>query len=160
MTAVAGGITRTVVVNVVGSRLSIQGPAALVRGASAQYTVSLVDSADRGITGRALTVSSARGNTLSAPSLTTDSTGRATVNLTVANAGNDTLTVTGLGLTSTQPISVNSDSFTFTAPAEAAEIPLSTPQTVTIRWLVNGAAAVNVPVTFTTTRGTLTGRPQ
>jgi Bacterial Ig-like domain (group 1) len=160
VTAVAGGITRTVVVSVVGSRLSIQGPAALVLGASAQYTVSLVDSADRGIAGRAITATSARGNTLSAPSLTTDATGRATVTVTVANAGNDTLTLTGLGLTTTQPIAVNSDSFTFTTPAEAAEIPLSTPQTVTIRWLTAGnPVAVGTPVTFTSTRGTVTGSP-
>lgn len=160
VTAVAGGITRTVVVNVVGSRLSIQGPAALVLGASAPYTISLVDSADRGINGTALAVSSARANTLSAPTLTTDSTGRATFNVTIANAGNDTITATGLGLTATQTISVNSDSFTFTTPAVAAEIPLSTPQTVTVRWLTNGTpVAVGTPITFTTTRGTVTGSP-
>ncbi len=160
VTAVAGGITRTVVVNVVGSRLSIAGPPALVQGAGAQYTVSLVDSADRGITGRALTVTSARANTLSASSLTTDSTGRATFNVTIANAGNDTITVTGLGLTATQPISVNSDSFTFTTPAEAAEIPLATSQTVTVRWLTGGSpVAAGTPITFTTTRGTVTGSP-
>jgi len=160
VTAVAGGITRTVVVSVVGTRLSIQGPGALVLSASSPYTVSLVDSADRGIAGRALAVSSARGNTLSAPSLTTDATGRATFNLAIANAGNDTITVTGLGLTATQPVSVNSDSFAFTTPAAAAEIPLATPQTVTIRWTTSGTpVASGTPVTFTTTRGTVTGSP-
>jgi len=160
VTAVAGGITRTVVVNVVGSRLSIQGAPALVLGSSATYTVSLVDSADRGITGRALTVASARANTLSASSLTTDSSGRATFTVTIANAGNDTVTVTGLGLTSTQPISVNSDSFTVTTPADAAEIPLATPQTVTVRWLTNGSpVAAGTPITFTTTRGAIVGSP-
>ncbi len=157
VTAVAGGITRTVVVNVVGSRLSIQGASALVLGATSSYTVSLVDSADRGIAGRTLTVSSARANTLSASSLTTDAAGRATFNLTVANAGNDTLTVTGLGLVATQPVGVNSDSFTITTPVDAAEIPLSTPQTVTVRWLTNGVAVpAGTPVNFTITRGTIT----
>jgi hypothetical protein len=160
VTAVAGGITRTVTVNVIGSRLSIQGPNALVLGASAQYTVSLVDSADRGIAGRALTVSSARGNTLSSSSLTTDPTGRATFNVTATSGGNDTLTITGLGLTGTQPVSVNADSFTFTTPALNAEVPLSTPTTVTVRWLQNGQpVAAGTPVTFTTTRGTVTGSP-
>lgn len=160
VTAVAGGITRTVAVNVIGSRLSIQGPNALVLGASAQYTVSLVDSADRGIAGRALTVSSARGNTLSASSLTTDATGRATFNVTAASGGNDTLTITGLGLTGTQPVSVNADSFTFTTPALNAEVPLATPTTVTVRWLQNGQpVAAGTPVTFTSTRGTVVGSP-
>lgn len=155
VTAVAGGITKTVNVNVIGTRLSIQGPNALVLGASAQYTVALVDSADKGIGNIALTVASARANTLSATSLTTDGTGRATFTVTAANGGNDTLTVTGLGLTSTQAVTVNADSFTFTAPALNAEIPLSTPQTVTVRWLTAGAPVQNQPVTFTTTRGTI-----
>ena len=148
VTAVAGGITRTVAVNVIGSRLSVTGPSALVLGATAQYTVALVDSADRGIDSTALTVSSARGNTLSATSLTTDGTGRATLNVTATTGGNDTITVTGLGLTATAPISINADSFAFSTPAEAAEVPLSTAQTVTVRWLQNGApVAVGTPVT-------------
>lgn len=160
VTAVAGGITKTVAVNVIGSRLAIAGPTALVLQASAQYTVTLLDSADRGIANRALTVSSARGNTLSAASLTTDATGRATFNVTATSGGNDTLTVTGLGLTSTQPVSVNADSFSFTTPADAAEVPLNTPQTVTVRWLQNGTpVAAGTAVTFTTTRGTITGSP-
>lgn len=159
VTAVAGGITRTVAISVVGTRLSIQGPNALVLGASSPFTVTLVDSADRGISGQALTVSSALANTLSATSLSTDATGRATFNATIANAGNDTLTVTGLGLTAIQTIAVNSDSFTFTTPADALEIPLATAQTVTVRWLTNGNPMAGSPVTFTTTRGTVTGSP-
>ena len=160
VTAVAGGITRTVAVNVIGSRLSVSGPAALVLGSSAQYTVSLVDSADRGIANKAMTVSSARGNTLSAASLTTDGNGRATFNVTAAVGGNDTITVTGLGLTATAPVSVNADSFAFTTPAASAEIPLSTPTSVTVRWLQNGVpVAAGTPVTFTSTRGTITGSP-
>lgn len=155
VTAVAGGITKTVNVNVIGTRLSIQGPAALVQGASAPYTVSLVDSADKAISNIALTVSSARANTLSATSLTTDGTGRANFTVTAANGGNDTLTVTGLGLTATQAVSVNADSFTFKAPALNAEIPLSTPQTVTVSWLTGGNPVVGQPVSFTTTRGTI-----
>lgn len=158
VTAVAGGVTRTVVVNVIGTRLAIQGPSALVLGASAPYTVSLVDSGDRGIGSTVLTVSSARGNTISATSLTTSGTGQATFNLTINAAGNDTVTVSGLGLTTTQTISVNSDSFAFSTPPADAEIPLSTPQTVTVRWLQNGQpVAAGTPVTFTTTRGTVTG---
>jgi len=160
VTAVAGGITKTVAVNVIGSRLAIAGPTALVLAASAQYTVTLLDSADRGIAGRALTVSSAKGNTLSASSLTTDATGRATFNVTATSGGNDTITVTGLGLTSTQPVAVNADSFSFTTPADAAEVPLGTPQTVTVKWLQNGTpVAAGTAVTFTTTRGTITGSP-
>jgi hypothetical protein len=159
VTATAQGLTQQVTTAVTGTRLAIQGATALVLGANASYTVTLLDSGDRGIPGRALTVSSARANTLSASALTTDSNGRATFNLTVANPGNDTLTVAGLGLTTTQAVTVNADSFTFSSPAVNAEIPLNTPTSVTVRWLSNGAAVVGQPVAFATTRGLVTGSP-
>jgi hypothetical protein len=156
VTASAGTITQTVAVQVTGTRLTVQGPAALVLNANATYTVSLVDSGDRGIPNRPLTVASARNNTVTPASLTTDAQGRATFTVTVTQPGNDTLTVTGLGLTATQPVAVNSDSFSFTAPAtDNLEIPLGTPQTFTIRWLNNGTPVVGQPVAFSTTRGTL-----
>jgi hypothetical protein len=159
VTATAQGVTQQVATSVTGTRLSIQGANALVLGASATYTVTLLDSGDHGITGRPLAVTSARGNTLSASALTTDSNGRATFNVTIANPGNDTLTVTGLGLTTAQAIAVNADSFAFTAPAANVEIPLNTPTTVTVRWLSNGSPVVGQAVTFSTTRGSVTGSP-
>ncbi|MFO1427066.1 MAG: Ig-like domain-containing protein [Steroidobacteraceae bacterium] len=159
VTATAQALTQTVTLNVTGTRLSIQGANALVLGANSTYTVTLIDSGDHGIAGRTITVTSARNNTLSATSLTTDTTGRATFTMTVANAGNDTLTVSGLGLTAAQAVSVNADSFTFTTPAANAEAALNTPTTLTVRWLTNGAPNVGQPVTFNTTRGTITGSP-
>ncbi len=159
VTASAQGVTQQLTLAVTGSRLSIQGANALVLGASAVYTVTLLDSGDVGIVGRAISVSSARGNTLSATALTTDSTGKATFSMTIANPGNDTITVAGLGLTATQVVTVNADVFTFSTPALNAEIPLNTPTSVTIHWLSNGAAVVGQPVTITSTRGTVTGSP-
>lgn len=163
VTAVAGGLTRTVGVNVIGSRLTVQGPAALVVGAPAQYIVTLVDSADRGIASKAVTVSSARGSTLSSTSLITDATGRASFTATATAGGNDTLTVTALGLTTNQAVTVNADSFDFTTPALNAELPISPPSPqpavlhpVTVRWLQNGTPVpAGSTVSFTTTRGVI-----
>jgi hypothetical protein len=157
VTATAGAVAQTVNVSVVGTRLSVQGAAALVQGATSTYTVELLDSGNRGISGRTLTVASARGNTIAPASVTTDSTGRATFNATITQAGNETLTVSGLGLAANQAVAVNSASFVFTAPtADGVEVPLSTPQTFTIRWLNGGTPQVGQPVTFTSTRGTVT----
>lgn len=156
VTAVAGTITQTVVVQVTGTRLNLQGPTALVLGSTSTFTVSLVDSADRGLPNRALTVSSARGNSVTPTALTTDTQGRATFTVNVTQGGNETITVTGLGLTANQPVAVNSDSFTYTAPtADNTEIPLATARTFSIRWLNGGNPVVGQPVTFTTTRGTI-----
>ncbi|MEO6185335.1 MAG: Ig-like domain-containing protein, partial [Steroidobacteraceae bacterium] len=156
VTAMAGNVTATVTVNVAGSTLSVQGPNALTLSQQGTYRVTLLDSGNHAIAGRAITVASARSNTLSASTVTTDSTGSASFNLTAANGGNDTLTVTGLGLTSTQAVAVNSDSFWITAPAAGTEVALGAPQAVTVTWLVGGAPVAGQTVNFSTTRGTVT----
>jgi hypothetical protein len=159
VTATAGAITQTINVDVAGTTLAIAGPPTLALNASGAYTITLADSAARGISGRVLTVSVNNGNTVTPTSVTTDSQGRATAQLTVANAGATTISVVGLGLTATQAVAVNADSFTFTTPAaNGAELTLSGPPgtPVTVRWLRNNAAVADgTIVNFSTTRGTL-----
>lgn len=155
VTATAGNVSGTVSVNVGGSQLSVQGPTALVHGQSATYTINLTDSDGKGIANIPLTVSSARQNGLNPNQLTTNSGGTATFQLAVNNTGDDTLTVTGMGLTATHAVAVNSDAFAFTTPAENAEIPLNTNQTVTIQWTSGGVPQPNQTISFAATRGTL-----
>jgi Bacterial Ig-like domain (group 1) len=155
VTAVAANITRTLNIDVTGSTLSVQGPAALTLSQQGTYTVTLLDSGSRPVANQAVTVASARSNTLSAGTVTTNANGTATFNMTAANGGNDTITVTAIGLTSTQAVAVNSDNFTITAPAANTEVALGASQTVTARWLVNNAPVVGQTVNFATTRGTL-----
>jgi hypothetical protein len=156
VTAVAANQTRTVNVDVTGTTLTVQGPNALTLSQQGTYTVTLVDSGNRAVANQAVTVASARSNTLSASALTTGANGTATFRLTAANGGADTITVTALGLTSTQAVAVNSDSFTITAPAAGTEVTLGASQAVTARWLVNNVPVVGQTVNFATTRGTLT----
>jgi hypothetical protein len=155
VTARAGDVTSTVTVDVSGSTLTVQGPSDLTLNQVGTYRVSLLDGANRAIAGRTVTITSSRSNTLSASSVTTDTTGGAEFTLTAVNGGNDTLTLSGLGLIATQTVAVNSDSFTVTAPAPNTEVALSTPQTVTARWLVGGSPVVGQTISFATTRGTL-----
>lgn len=157
VTATAGSVTSTITIDVTGTQLTISGPANLAQNAVGSYSVSLRDSAGVGISGRSVAISSARSNTLSAASVTTNASGLATFTVTAVNGGDDTITAQALGLTATQSTAVSVDQFTFTTPAENAEITLNTPQTVSVQWLQAGVAQVGRNVAFSTTRGTVSG---
>lgn len=158
VTATAATISTTITVDVTGTVLNVTGPSALVLGQTSTYAISLLNSGGKGITGRTVTVTSARGNTLSSNSLTTDVNGRANLGLTITQPGAETLTITSLGLTRTITVAVNADSFQVTAPAaDGLEIPLGTAQPITVTWLSNGSPVVGQTVNFSTTRGTFNG---
>lgn len=155
VTASAGEATSTVAVDVVGTQLTISGPASLAQNDVGNFVVSLLDSGGTGISGREITLSSSRGNTLSATTLTTNAAGQATFTLTGANGGSDTITASGLGLTTTHIATVSVDQFAFLAPASGAEVLLGTPQTVTVRWAQASVPQVGQVLSFASTRGTL-----
>jgi hypothetical protein len=157
VTATAGKQSGAVTIGVVGTTLAISGPASLIQASEGTFTVSLTDSAGAPISDQTVTVVSAAGNTLSAASLTTDSSGHATVMLTGSKAGTDTLTATALGQTASASVSVSSQSFAFTVPAANALVALGATQTVTLVWANAGVAQANQPITFSTTRGTFNG---
>jgi hypothetical protein len=154
VTATTGGLTSTLVVSVTGTTLVLTGPSNVVFGDTATYTAALRDSAGNGISGQAVDVSSALGNTLSSNTLLTNSQGEATVQLTASVSGVDALAATALGLTATQDVTVSNDSFSFLAPASGTEVDLGVDETVTVEWLINGAPQAGT-VNFSSTRGTL-----
>jgi hypothetical protein len=157
VTATAGTMSASVPVGVVGTTVAISGPASLILGAAGSYTVSVTDSAGAPIPGQAVAVASAAGNTLSAPSVTTDASGHATVTLTASKAGADTVSATALGETAQTSVSVSNQSFAFTVPTANALIALTSPQAVTLVWATGGVAQAGQVVTFSTTRGTFNG---
>lgn len=158
VTATTGTATTTMVINVVGSTLTVSGPQSLIMGAAGTFTVSLLDSGQNAIPNATVKVASAQGNTLSTQSVVTDSSGHATFQVTATKPGSDTITVTSLGLTGTATVLVSSESFNITAPTATALVPLNTAQTVTVQWTNNGApVANNTVVTFSTTRGLFGG---
>ena len=157
VTAAAGSATATVTVSVVGTTLSLVGSPNLVLNGQDTYTVSLVNSSNAGISGQTVTLASSNGNTLSATSFVTDSTGQHSITLTATKSGNDTLTATALGLTATQAISVSAQSFQFTTPsATPTNVDLGVAQTLTVKWTdATGAPKIGQTVNFAATRGTL-----
>jgi hypothetical protein len=69
VTATSGTVSATVTVSVTGSQLTVQGPNAMVLQQTGTYSVRLIDSAGKGISGRPVTLSSKLSNTLSATPL-------------------------------------------------------------------------------------------
>lgn len=151
----AGTLTSSVAVNVVGTTLTVTGPGSLVAGATATYTVVLSDAGGTGIANTSVDVSSAAGSTISpTPPLTTDSTGQAQFDLTASTS--DTLSISALGLTTTQAVAVSSDSFSFSSPAANTEVNLGAPQTLVVNLQSGGLPVAGETISFSTTRGTLT----
>jgi hypothetical protein len=155
VTASVGTLSSTVSVRVVGTRINVQGPQALSLTQVGNFTVSVIDSADVGLPNRQITLTSARGNAISTPTVTTDANGRAAFTVTVSNPGNDTITAATAGATGTAAISVADNNITFSAPTVGAEVPLNTAANITVT--VAGGTNPQA-VTFSSTRGALSSQ--
>lgn len=150
-----GTLTDTVTVTVSGTTLALEGPDNVILGDIVPFTARLRNSAGTGLGGRTVEISSADGNVLSAETLVTNTQGDIRFDVTGTLGGDDTISVSALGLTAQAPLSVSAeDSLLFIEPAGGAEIPLGTNQAVTVEWRVNGQPQAGT-VNFSTTRGQL-----
>jgi hypothetical protein len=160
VTASTQGATATTGVDVTGTAITVSGNSSLALGASTALTFSLKDSAGVALPGFTMTLTSAAGNSISPATGTTNSAGQLVTTVTGNVGGNDTITATAGGTSKTQALTVSGAGFTFTAPPPSVDIPLSTPTTVSVHWTTTGGAAVvGQPVTFASSRGTMTGSP-
>ena len=156
VTAIAGAISKTITIPVVGTTITVSGPGAALVGSAAQnFTIKAVDSGGKPIVGATLTFASALGNGVSPSTVTTDSSGAATVAFTAAVVGTDTLTASGLGASGTASVIVSNVDFGFIAPTAGALLPVSSANLVTVRYRVAGVGVAGQTVTFGSTRGTL-----
>ena len=157
VTAAVGTVTQTVTIGVVGTQLSLTGPSSLILNAAGTFSAALTDSGGNGIPSTSVTVTSAKGNTLSAGTLTTDSTGHVKFTVTAAVSGADTITVSALGSSATSALNVSSTNFTFTAPAPNTNVALGATLPIKLVWTNSGTPVANQAVSFSTTRGIFTG---
>ena len=153
-------------VDVVNTTIAISGNSSLAFGATTPLTISVKNSVGVAVPGVTIAVASQRGNTivLSPINGVSNSAGQITATVTAAVAGNDVLTVTGAGATQTQALTINSSSFAFAAPVVVApaatpEIVVNTPTSVTVNWSSGGAPVVGSLVSFSSSRGTISGSP-
>jgi hypothetical protein len=156
VTAAVGTATASVPVSVTGTVLTVTGPTNLVLGSQGTFTVSLTEGANSGIANQTVTLKSAKGNTLTPATVTTNATGQQTFTLTAVNGGTDTITASSLNLQSTASVAVSTQSFVFTAPTGTnPQVNLGSSGTLTVVWTNGGVPQVGQTVTFSTTRGTL-----
>jgi len=156
-TSGSGTVSDTVDVVVFGTAIGITGPISLAQDDSGNYVAVLTDSNGIGVSFKLLDIVSAQGNTITATTLTTDPTGKVNFEVTATQGGMDTLTISGLGISTDYALDVSDDTFAFTAPALPAEIVLSSTAgvAVTVHWEIGGVNQVGLPVNFTATRGNL-----
>jgi hypothetical protein len=156
VTASSGGQSASGEVAVVGTSVAVTGPASVATGAPATFQVLVKDASGGPIVGKTVTATSSAGNTVSLMPATTDSRGAASLVVTPAASGTDTLTVSAAGATGQLAVQVSPTAVSFQSPADAAEIVVdSAPRPVQVRVLDNGVPLANVSIGFTTTRGTL-----
>jgi hypothetical protein len=159
VTAKSGSVSSTVNVAVVGTTLTISGPASAQFNTPTQYTALLVDSGGGGISGRTVNVTTNPNNLLSASTLTTNGSGSVSFTLTPTQASSF-VTVTALGLTATQNVTVSQDQFVFLAPSAGTLIVLAEQEDVSVSWTQGGAPVPDgTLVKFSATRGTFAAAP-
>jgi hypothetical protein len=156
LSATADGATGTNSVDVTGTTIGISGSSSLSSGATGTLTVSIKDSAGAPLQNVTVTVASQTGNILTPANGVTNSAGQITADVTASKTGNDVITATAAGASKTQSLSVSGDSFAFSTPSDATQIPLNTPTAVSIKWTNLGNAVVGSQVSFSATRGTIT----
>ncbi|MDP9140406.1 MAG: Ig-like domain-containing protein [Pseudomonadota bacterium] len=167
VTATGGGLTSTVVVQVVGTTLSISGLDSTQIGVPTEYTILLTDASGRGISGESIQVTTEPQNTISTSTLVTDDAGQITVELT-ATVQNSSITATALGLTVTQPVTVSTDQFSINVrregqsaflpigPSQVPELIIGDDYEIVADWVRSGNVVPNgTIVSFAATRGSV-----
>lgn len=92
-----GTLEDSISIDVIGTTISIAGPTSVVINTEASFVISLKDSADKGIAGKALSLSSQLNNTFNPPSPVTNAQGQAEVIYTASHAGEDVITASRAG---------------------------------------------------------------
>jgi hypothetical protein len=156
LTATTDGASASNAVTVTGTTLTISGSNALVFGSTADLNAVLTDSTGKPIASVPMKVTSAAGNAITPANPTTDANGKAAIVFTGSKAGADKLTASGSGASASYDLTVSGNGFAFSSPASGSKAEIKVPLTVTVRWTNNGQPVVNTPVSFASTRGTLT----
>jgi len=160
VSASAGDVSQSVAIEVTGTRLTLKGPESISFGNSESYQAVLLDSEGNGISDQVISVSTTLGS-ISSETLTTADNGAVTFALSSANTGG-TANITASAfegesaLTATLDVSISSDDFAFSSPANGSEVDIGGPEKLTISWERDGNPVPdNSTINVSTTRGIL-----
>ena len=156
VTAQTDGLSASTDVEILGTAVTVSGPASVVVNTPAVFQVILKDAAGSPVAGKPVQVSSAAGNPVAVSPAVTSLQGAVDLILTPGKVGADQLTVVAAGATGSRSVQVSSNSVAFDSPPASSEIVVgSNPVPVRVRLLENGVPMAGVMVGFTASRGTL-----
>lgn len=161
VTARSGDLEESIAVRVIGTRFQVTGPSDVTLGETIQFTARLLDSANRGIAGQAVEVTSQLGNALSSDSLTTSESGEVNVTLSASQSGTDTVEFRwepasgSPALVQARTVGISQDQLVFVAPSSGTEVALGDTATITVQRLSDGNPVASEALSFSSTRGTL-----
>lgn len=103
----------TITIEVIGTTITISGPASVIVNTDNTYVVTLKDNANNGIKDQTLTLTSALGNTFTPKtSFVTNALGQIEVIFTASHAGEDTITASKSGATEGKfKVTISDDEF-------------------------------------------------
>ena len=153
VTVRSGSASGQVVLDIVGTVLSYSGVTTVPLNTTATLSVKVVDSKGAPIATVPVTVASSLGNSLSATTVVTDSLGTAAVDYTSTKAGADTLSFAAAGTTVSPTLQVSAADFTFVTPAAGIQIPVTTSQTLTVKYLSGNVIQAGATINFAATAG-------
>jgi hypothetical protein len=159
VTASSGAVSGNTSVQVIGTQLTITGPASLAVGAAADYTIAAANGSGTPLAGLPVTVAFS-GGTPASSVVTTAANGQARVNLTGVTAGAGTISASAAGVdavSSAVQVLGTDTPFRITSPADNAQVEVNTNQNVVVLLRENGVPAANRAVIVTATRGTVNG---
>ena len=136
ITASSGTVNNTLTLPITGTRLTLSGPSALIRGTSANFDVVVTDSKSNVVSNVAITATSSLSNLLTATAgNSTNASGQVRFGYTANAAGTDNLAFSGAGATiSPSPaLSISAQTFAFISPAASSTVAVNTTQTVIVR---------------------------
>jgi hypothetical protein len=136
VTAEAGGKSASGSVDVVGTSVTLVGPNTISAGGSGDFTITLKDSSNVAIPNVPVTFSSQKGNTIvvkasnggAATAPLTNSQGQVILTVSATQSGNDTLSVSSQGTSTSLAVAINASKLTL-AIVDASGNPASTANT-------------------------------
>mgnify|MGYP001165742802 FL=1 len=156
VSAQAGSLSpENVSIEIDGTEVTVNGASSVILNDMVSYTIRVQDSDGTSILNQSVQLE-ASGGTLGASEVNTGSTGQATVSYTATNSGENTITATALNASATFTVQVQQDEFNFVnLPTE--EVPVGQQQSITVQWRQNNAPVVGEDVTFSASRGVISG---
>lgn len=141
-------------IDVVGTRVNVNGASSAIIDAPVPLTINLVDSDGKGIANQSVVASAVNG-TLSDTAPVTSNSGQVTIEYFASTSGQDTIFVKALNSQASFDIIIQQDDFAFTA-LPISEVALNEPGNLTLTWLKDGVAFEGGDIYFTSSRGLVT----